>query len=153
MLIMIYYMTNSGCSVMSILHFINKIPVGWYSNNHSAVNTSIYGYDFFSICTCVEYMIDFRNTLWYPGVPITQKIYMCVYSISDVDSAIDNHVKIHKCCIEFSCIESGRLLRIILFPYTVYMWKTIHLMSHQIIVVTVIIGSFFSHYCYILGIL
>ena len=53
----------SSLYVTGIPCLVNKTPVDWYPKKQSTVETATYGSEFFSARTCVEQIIDFRNTL------------------------------------------------------------------------------------------
>ena len=86
----------TGRSVTGILHVINKTPLDWYSKKQATVETATYGSEFVSARTCVEQIIDLRNTLRYLGVPIRDKRYMFGDNKSVVDSSMTVHAKLHK---------------------------------------------------------
>jgi hypothetical protein len=56
----------------------------------------MYGSEFVAARTCVEQVIDLRNTLRYLGVPIQEKSYMFGDNKSVVDSSMQLHAKLHK---------------------------------------------------------
>jgi hypothetical protein len=60
------------------------------------VQTATYGSEFIAARTCVEQIIDLRNTLRYLGVPVREKAYMFGDNESVVNSATMVHVKLHK---------------------------------------------------------
>ena len=66
----------TGRSVTGILHMVNKTPIDWYSKKQATVETATYGSEFVAARTCVEQIIDLRNTLRYLGVPVREKSYM-----------------------------------------------------------------------------
>ena len=78
------------------MHFVNKTPVDWYSKKQSTVETATYGSEYTSARTCVEQILDLRNTLRYLGVPVRLKSYMFGDNRSVVDSSMTPHAKIHK---------------------------------------------------------
>ena len=53
----------TGCSVTGILHMIIATPIDWYSKKQATVETATYGSEFVAACTCVEQIVDLRNTL------------------------------------------------------------------------------------------
>ena len=59
----IFHDQLNGSYITNIIHFPNKTPMGWYSKKHNTVEKSIYFSEFVSYCTCVDYIIDLRNTL------------------------------------------------------------------------------------------
>ena len=87
----------TGRSVTGILHhLLNKTPLDWYSKKQATVETATYGSEFVAAHTCVEQIIDLRNTLWYLGVPIREKSYMFGDNESVVNSSMQVHAKLHK---------------------------------------------------------
>ena len=86
----------TGRSVTGILHLANKTPIDWYSKKQSTVETATYGSEFVAARTCVDQVIDLRNTLRYLGVPVREKSYMFGDNKSVVDSSTQVHAKLHK---------------------------------------------------------
>jgi hypothetical protein len=86
----------TGRSVTGILHLMNKTPIDWYAKKQATVETATYGSEFVAARTCVEQVIDLRNTLRYLGVPIQEKSYMFGDNKSVVDSSMQLHAKLHK---------------------------------------------------------
>eukprot|EP00956_Cyclotella_meneghiniana_P040678 scaffold202305_cov20-Cyclotella_meneghiniana.AAC.1 len=58
-----------------ILHLLNKTPVEWFSKKQATVEVATYSSEMVAARTCVEQIIDLRNTLRYLGVPIRDKSY------------------------------------------------------------------------------
>ena len=98
-----------GRSVTGILHMVNATPIEWYSKKQATVETATYGSEFVAARTCVEQMIDLRNTLRYLGVPIHPKGYMFGDNKSVVDSASTPHAKLHKqhTALSFHCVREA----------------------------------------------
>jgi hypothetical protein len=86
----------TGRSVTGILHLLNKTPLDWYSKKQATVETATYGSEFVAARTCVEQIIDLRNTLRYLGVPVREKSYMFGDNQSVVNSSMQVHAKLHK---------------------------------------------------------
>jgi hypothetical protein len=86
----------TGKSVTGILHFLNKTPIDWYSKKQATVETATYGSEFVAARTCVEQIIDIRNTLRYMGIPIREKAFMFGDNESVVNSSTTVHAKLHK---------------------------------------------------------
>jgi hypothetical protein len=86
----------TGRSVTGILHLMNKTPIDWYAKKQATVETATYGSEFVAARTCVEQVIDLRNTLRYLGIPIREKSYMFGDNKSVVDSSMQVHAKLHK---------------------------------------------------------
>ncbi len=66
----LYHDCVTGRSVTGILHFINATPIDWFSKRQSTVETATYGSEFVAARTCVEQVIDLRNTLRHLKVQI-----------------------------------------------------------------------------------
>ena len=92
----LYHNVLTGRSVTGILHLINGTPIDWYSKKQATVETATYGSEFVAARTCVEQIIDLRQTLRYLGVPVLQKSYMFGDNKTVVDSATKIHAKLHK---------------------------------------------------------
>jgi hypothetical protein len=65
----------TGRSVTATLHLVNKTLSDWYSKKQATVETATYGSEFVAAQTCVEQIIDLRNTIRYLGFPIRSKSY------------------------------------------------------------------------------
>ena len=92
----LYHDLVTGRSVTGILHLINKTPIDWFSKKQATMETATYGSEFVAARTCVEQIIDLRNTLRYLGVPIREHSYMFGDNESVVNSATRPHAKLHK---------------------------------------------------------
>jgi hypothetical protein len=86
----------TGRSVTGILHIMNATPIEWYSKKQATVETATYGSEFVAARTCIEQIIDLRNTLHYLGVPVAEKGYMFGDNESVVNSSSIPHAKLHK---------------------------------------------------------
>ena len=53
----------TGRSVTACLHFVNGTPIDWYTKKQATVETATYGSEFVAARTCVEQIMDLRNTL------------------------------------------------------------------------------------------
>jgi hypothetical protein len=67
-----------------------------YSKKQSTVESATYGSEFIAARTCVEHVMDLRNTLRYLGVPVRDKSYMFGDNQSVVNSSMQVHAKLHK---------------------------------------------------------
>jgi hypothetical protein len=92
----LYHDWVTGRSVTGILHFINATPIDWFSKRQSTVETATYGSEFVAARTCVEQIMDLRNTLRYLGVPIRGRSWMFGDNESVVNSSAQPHAKLHK---------------------------------------------------------
>ena len=86
----------TGRSVTACLHFINATPIDWYSKKQATVETATYGSEFVAARTCVEQIIDLRNTLRYLGVKVNEKSYMFGNNESVINSSSNLNPKLHK---------------------------------------------------------
>ena len=86
----------TGKSVTAILHFVNQTPCDWYSKKQATVETATYGSEFVAARTCVEQVVDLRNTLRYMGIPVEDRCYMFGDNESVVNSSTTPHGKLHK---------------------------------------------------------
>ena len=59
----------TGHSITGILHFLNKMPINWYSKKQASVEIVTYGNKFITACTCVNQIADLWLTLHYLSVP------------------------------------------------------------------------------------
>jgi hypothetical protein len=86
----------TGQSMTGILHFMNKMPIDWYSKKQGTVETATYGSEMVAFRTGVEQIIDLRTTLRYLGVPVRDKSYVFGDNESVVKSSVELHAKLHK---------------------------------------------------------
>ena len=78
---------SSGKSVTGCVHFASKTPIMWYSNKKQATSeTASYGSEFISGRTCIEQIVDLKNTFRYLGVPI----HPISYTFGDNESMINS---------------------------------------------------------------
>ena len=92
----LYHDMLTGKAVTAILHLFNQTPVDWFTKKQSTVETATYSAEFVAARTCVEQIIDLRNTLRYLGVPIRDRSYMFGDNESVVNSSNNPHGKLHK---------------------------------------------------------
>ena len=92
----LYHDMLTGRSVTAIIHMLNGTPIDAYSKKQSTVETATYGSEFVAARTCVEQIIDLRNTLRYLGVPIKGNSYMFGDNESVVNSSSIPDSKLHK---------------------------------------------------------
>ncbi len=88
-----------GWSVTGILHFMNKMPIDWYSKKQATVEAATYGSEFIAARTCIDQVVHLRPTLHYLGVPIHNVSYILGVNKTMgniVQSATQPHVKVHK---------------------------------------------------------
>ena len=87
---------TTGRSVTGILHFMNQTPIDSYSKKQSTVETATYGSEMLAARTCIEQVIDLRNTLRYLGVNLTEQSYIFGDNDSVVKSSTNPDAKLHK---------------------------------------------------------
>ena len=92
----LYHDALTGRSVTACLHFVNGTPIEWWSKKQATVETATYSSEFVAARTCVEQIIDLRNTLRYLGVPIIEKSIMFGDNESVVKSSTSVYAKLHK---------------------------------------------------------
>jgi len=59
----LYYNIITDRSVTGVLCLLNKTPIDWYSKKQFTVETTTYRSEYSSARTCVEQILDLRNTL------------------------------------------------------------------------------------------
>ena len=75
---------------------MNGTPIDFFSNKQSTVETATYGSEFVAARTCVEQIMDIRQTLRYLGVPVKGRSYMFGDNESVVNSSSRPEAKLHK---------------------------------------------------------
>jgi hypothetical protein len=86
----------SGKAVTGCIHFANKTPIMWHSKKQATTETATYGAEFCAARTCIEQIVDLRNTFRYLGVPIHDISYVFGDNKSMIDSATYPYAKLHK---------------------------------------------------------
>ena len=66
----------SGKSVIGCIHLANKTPMMRYSKKQATTETATFGAEFIAARTCIEQIIDLRNSLRYLGVRVNRTSYM-----------------------------------------------------------------------------
>ena len=84
-------------SLTGCLHFVNKIPVDWYSKKQATIEIATYGSEFVGAETATEQVMDIRQTLRYLGAPIGSKSILFGDNRSVVTSATLPHSTLMKC--------------------------------------------------------
>ena len=92
----LYHCMLTGRSVTGIIYMLNGTPIEAFSKKQSTVETATYGSEFVAARTCVEQIMDLRNTLRYLGVPIQGRSYMFGDNESVVNSSSRPEAKLHK---------------------------------------------------------
>jgi hypothetical protein len=86
----------TGRSMTGVLHLMNQTPIEWYSKKQATVEVATYSSEMVAMRTCVEQIIDLRNTLRYLGVPIREKSYVFGDNESVIKSTTQVYSKLHK---------------------------------------------------------
>ena len=86
----------TGKAVTGCIHFINKTPIMWYSKKQATTETATYGAEFCAGRTCIEQIVDLRNTLRYLGVPLHETSYVFGDNESMINSSKYRESKLHK---------------------------------------------------------
>ena len=86
----------SGKAVTGCVHFVNKTPIMWYSKKQATTETATYGAEFCAGRTCIEQVIDLRNTFRYLGVPVHDISYVFGDNKSMIDSSTYPYARLHK---------------------------------------------------------
>ena len=86
----------SGKAVTGCIHLANKTPIMWYSKKQATSETATYGAEFVSGRTCIEQVIDLRNTFRYLGVPINDISYVFGDNETMINSASDPGARLRK---------------------------------------------------------
>jgi hypothetical protein len=111
----LYHDMLTGRSVTGILHLINKTPIDWYSKKQATVEDATYGSEFVAARTCVDQVVDLRNTLRYLGVPIRDKSFMFGDNTTVMNSSTVPHAKLHKRhnALSFHCVPEAVATKIV----------------------------------------
>lgn len=86
----------SGKAVTGILHLQNKTPIEWYSKKQGTSECATYSAEYSACCTCIEQIVDLRNTLCYLGVNINKKTYIFGDNESMIKSSTVPFARLHK---------------------------------------------------------
>ena len=74
---------------------VNQVPVDWYTERQSTVETATYGSEFMAAITAKEQITAMRLTLRYLEVPIRGSIYLFGDSQAVVDISELPHSRLH----------------------------------------------------------
>ena len=86
----------SGKAVTGCIHYANKTPIMWYSKKQATSETATYGSEFCAGRTCIEQLVDLRNTFRYLGVPLHDISYVFGDNKSMINSATFPYARLHK---------------------------------------------------------
>ena len=86
----------SGKSVIGVFHLANLTPMQWHSKKQSTSETATYGAEFLAARTCIEQVIDLRNSFRYLGVPVFETSYVFGDNESQVKSSTVPYARLNK---------------------------------------------------------
>jgi hypothetical protein len=92
----LYHDYVTGRAVTGVLHFVNGMPVEWFTKRQATVETATYGSEFVAARIATEQIIDLRTTLRYLGVPIATRSFMFGDNKSVVTSSTIPHSVLNK---------------------------------------------------------
>jgi hypothetical protein len=104
----LYHHVVTGWSVTGILHFMNKMPIDWYSKKQATVETASYSSKFI-VHTLVSIGLLTSGLPYtsYLNVPIHDVSYIFGDNMTIVQSATHHHAKLHKHhnALSFHCVQ------------------------------------------------
>ena len=86
----------SGKSVTGTFHMANLTPMMWYSKKQATSETATYGAEFLAARTCIEQVIDLRNSFRYLGVPVFNTSYVWGDNESQIHSSTVPYARLGK---------------------------------------------------------
>jgi len=86
----------SGKSVTGVFHMANLTPIQWYSKKQSTSKTATYGAEFLAARTCLEQVVDLRNSFRYLGVPVHETSYVWGDNEAQIKSSTIPYSKLSK---------------------------------------------------------
>jgi hypothetical protein len=86
----------SGKAVTGCIHLANKTPIMWYSKKQATTETATYGAEFVAGRTCIEQVVDLRNSFRYLGIPVHSTSYIFGDNETMVNSASFPYARLHK---------------------------------------------------------
>jgi hypothetical protein len=92
----LYHDIITGHSITGILHFMNKMPINWYSKKQATIEMATYGSKFLSAQTCIDQIVDLRLTQRYLSIPSRDVSYMFGDNKTIIDSSTQPHARLHK---------------------------------------------------------
>ena len=127
----LYHDMITGHSVTSILHFLNKMPIDWFSKKQVTAKMATNGSKFIVARICIDQVIDLRLTLQYLGVPIREQSYMFGDNKSVVNSSSRPHAKLHKRhnALSFHCVREAITSKFISFTFLDVMYNPADVVS------------------------
>ena len=99
---------STGKAVSRCIHLANETPIMWFSKKQATVETATYGAEFMAGRTCIEQIIDLRNTFRYLGVPVHDTSYMFGDNESMINSSAFLYSRIQKRhnILSYHCVRS-----------------------------------------------
>ena len=115
----LYHNMLTGQSITGILHFLNKMPIDWFTKKQATVEMATYGSKFVAACTCIDQVADLQLTLWYLGVPVHEMSYMFGDNKTVVNSSSKPHAKLHKHhnALSFHCVHEAVASKYVNFSF------------------------------------
>ena len=86
----------NGKSVTGVFHLANLTPLMWYSKKQATSEIATYGAEFLAACTCMEHIVDIRNSVWYLGVPVYETSYVWGDNESQIRSSTIPYARLNK---------------------------------------------------------
>jgi hypothetical protein len=86
----------SGKAVTGCIHLMNKAPIMRYSKKQATSETATYRAEFVAGRTCIEQVIDLRNSFQYLGVPINDISYVFGDNETMINISSFPHARLHK---------------------------------------------------------
>ena len=86
----------SGKSVTGTLHLANLTPIQWFSKKQATTETATYGAKFLAGRTCMEQMVDLRNSFRYLGCPVYETSYMFGDNKLQINSTTVPYARLNK---------------------------------------------------------
>ena len=74
----------------------NLTPIQWYSKKQSTSETATYGAEFLAARTCLEQVVDLRNSFRYLGVPVHETSYVWGDNEAQIKSSTIPYSKLSK---------------------------------------------------------
>ena len=70
----LYHDLMTGHAVTGVLHFVNQMPIDWYTKKQETVEAATYGSEFSAARTATQQIAGLRQALQYLGVPIRESV-------------------------------------------------------------------------------
>ena len=86
----------SGKAVTGILHFANKTPIMWFSKKQATSETATFGAEFVSARTCIEQIVDIRQSFRYLGTRVHDTSYTWGDNEKMIQTSTFPYARLHK---------------------------------------------------------